>query len=162
MDSAQIIAVSATAATAVASAVNAVCVLVLARITGRYARSTAEILEESRKARAVAERQAAAAQAQAAAAQAQANAAHESLAILRQQLEDQLGLGHGIVQSSIQSAVSAIQYWKSQPLNKLATVRGLPPTDGLVPVNASAAVEHARRISIEGAQHLSAAFDDLR
>ena len=130
--------------------------------TIRYARITAQILQESRKSREAAELQAKAAQSQASAAQAQATATHETLTLLKQQLEEQLGLGRGIVQSAVDSAVSAILYWKQRPLTHVAKAPGFPPSDNLVPTNAIAAVEHARRISPQAAQELSSAFDDLR
>ncbi len=133
---------------AVAAVVNAGSVIVLVWITKRYAESTAAILEESRKARTAAE--------------SQASAARQSVEVLQQQLEDQLGLGRSVVQNAIDSAISTIGYWKERDLRTGPRALGFPPTDGLVPNNAISAVEHARRISGELAQHLSSAFDDLR
>jgi hypothetical protein len=140
---------------AAAAIVNAGSVVVLVVITKHYARSTAELLEESRKAREAAERQASASLLQ-------ATAAQSSLDLLRQQLEEQLGLGRGIIQSAIASAISQIEYWKTLPLSDLARASSLPLSGDLLPQAAAAAVEHARRISIAGAQMLSDAFDDLR
>lgn len=131
-----------------ASAVSAILAAVLVWTTIKYARGTARILEESRMVRLAAEAQAAAAQ--------------RSLELLRQQLEEQLGLGRSVIHSTITSATSAIAYWKEQDLKSLAKVHGLPSTDSLVPGNALSAVDYARRISPEAAQELSAAFDDLR
>jgi hypothetical protein len=91
-----------------------------------------------------------------------ANAAQESLWLMRQQFQEQAGLGHSVVQSAIESAISQITYWKAQPLSNLAKHRALPPTDSLVPANALAAVDHARRIDQQAAQLVSSAFDDLR
>jgi len=91
-----------------------------------------------------------------------ANAAQESLSLMRHQLEEQAGLGQSVVQSAVESAISQITYWKAQDLERLAAFNGLPPTDNLVPTNASSAVDHARRISVLAAQDLSAAFDALR
>jgi len=147
---------------AAAAAINVILVAVLVVITWRYASSTANILEESRKARQAAEQQVTTAQAQASAAQSQATAAYETLHLLREEIQDLSGLGRGIVQSAIQSTISAIEYWKRQSLKDLAQLQSFPPTDGLVPANANSAVEHARRISPSGAQLLSAAFDNLR
>lgn len=120
-----------------------------------YARTTRKILEESQKTRLAAERQASAALQQ-------ASAAQRSVELLQQQFAEQLGLGHSVVQSAIESGISAITYWKAQDLRSLAWARGLPATDSLVPANALAAVDHARRIDQQAAQLVSSAFDDLR
>lgn len=162
MTSAQWITMISAAIAAIAAIVNAVSIVVLVIITNRYAKSTAEILDESRKARQAAERQANAAQESISASIRQASAAQASVDLLHQQLEEQLGLGRGVIQSAIASAMSAISYWKSKPLSDVSRAGSLPPTDDLLPMNAVAAIEHARRISAEGAQFLSEAFDDLR
>jgi hypothetical protein len=138
----------ATVISALASVVNAVCVVVLAWITNRYADITARILDESRKSREAAEKQ--------------ASAAQRSVDLLQNQIEDQLGLGRGIVRSAIQSSLSAISYWRQRPLTNTAAAPGFPPPDDLIPANSAAAVEHARRVSPEAAQAPSSAFDDLR
>jgi hypothetical protein len=91
-----------------------------------------------------------------------AYAAQESVGLMRQQFQEQAGLGHSVVQSAIESAISQITYWKAQPLSNLAKHRALPPTESLVPANALAAVDHARRIDQQAAQLVSSAFDDLR
>jgi len=91
-----------------------------------------------------------------------ANAAHESLRLMRQQLEEQAGLGQSVLQSAIESAISAIQFWRGQDLPRLANMRGLPPTDNLAPQNISVALNHARKIDLPAAQHVSSAFDDLQ
>jgi hypothetical protein len=155
-----------TAHAAAVQALSSVASVILAGIlvwtTIRYARSTAEILEESRKSREAIELQAKAAQSQSSASQAQASAAFESIALVREQLEDQLGLGRSVIHSAIDRAVSAISYWKERPLADVAKAPGLPPSDNLIPPNASAAVEHARRNAPQVTQELSSAFDDLR
>jgi hypothetical protein len=56
-DHSQTIITWAAAVSAIASIVNAICVVVLARITSTYAKSTAEILEESQKTRVAAQKQ---------------------------------------------------------------------------------------------------------
>ena len=66
--------------------------------TWKYAQATDAILKESEKCGAAAEEQAAAAQ--------------RSIDLLVLRLEDQLKLGRGIVQSAVQSSLSAIAYWK--------------------------------------------------
>ncbi len=133
---------------AAAAVVSILLTAVLVVTTILYLRTTNRILEESRKSREAAERQ--------------ASAAQNSIILLRQQLEEQLGLGRGVVKSTVESAISAISYWKQRPLTHVAKAPGLPPTDDLVPANALTAVEHARRIFPEAAEQLSSAFDDLR
>jgi hypothetical protein len=152
----------AAAVQALASVASVLLAGILVWTTIRYARSTADILEESRKSRKAFESQASASQAQASASQAQATAAFESIALVREQLEDQLGLGKSIIHSAIDSAASAISYWKERPITDVAKGAGLPPPDDLIPVNAPAAVEHARRVAPQVAPELSSAFDDLR
>lgn len=63
---------------------------------------------------------------------------------------------------TIDSAVSAITYWDSQDLKDFRMVKALAPTETLFPLKADSAMDHAGRISPEGASKLSAAFDDLR
>lgn len=145
----------ALAVQALASVVSVILAGVLVWTTIRYASSTANILEESRKSRKAIE-------SQASASRAQASAAFQSIELVRQQLEDQLGIGRSVIHSAVDSAVSAISYWKERPVTDVAKALGLPPTDNLIPANASAAIEHARRIDPQVAQELSSAFDDLR
>lgn len=133
---------------AFAAALNVILVGVLVWVTRQYAKSTDKILLESEKARLAAEKQ--------------ASAAQKSVDLLTSQLQDQLGLGRGIVQSALESALSAIAYWKQRPITNVSAAPGFPPSDTLLPANALAAVEHARRISPTMAQVLSSAFDDLR
>src|SRR5215472_17327574 len=132
----------------IAAVVNSLSVVILVAVTAYYAKKTADILEESRKARIASESQALAAQ--------------HSLDLLRAQLVDQLGIGRAVIESAIESAMSAISYWKQRPLTNVSKGPGLPPSGNLVPANALAAVEHARRFSPQAAQELSSAFDDLR
>jgi hypothetical protein len=143
---------------ALASVANVILAGVLVWTTIRYARITADILEESRKSRLAAEQQVKAAESQASASRSQASAAYETLRLLREELQ----LGPSIVQSAIASAISSIEYWKSLDVVRLASVRGLPTTNDLVPLSAGIATDHARRISLQGAQLLSNAWDELR
>jgi hypothetical protein len=140
---------------ALAAVASVLLTTVLVVTTIFYARVTRKILEESERTRKAAQRQASATEQQ-------ATAAQRSVDLLQQQLAEQLGLGYSVVQSAIESAINAITYWKAQPLSNLAKHRALPPTDSLVPPNALAAVDHARRIDQQAAQQLSSAFDDLR
>jgi hypothetical protein len=133
---------------ALAAALNVILVGVLVAVTWKYANSTDAILQESEKTRLAAE--------------AQATAAQKSVELLLSQLTDQLKLGRGIVNSAVESALTAISYWKQRPITKVAAAPGFPPSTNLVPTNASDAVEHARRISPQLAQDLSSGFDDLR
>lgn len=132
---------------ALAAVVSAGLAGVLVWVTRRYTTITGKILEESRKARSANE--------------SSASAALASVHLMRQQLEDEAGLGRSIVQTTIDSATNAVAYWKEQKISSLSPYR-LPPTDSLVPSDADAAVNHARRISLSIASKLSSAFDDLR
>jgi hypothetical protein len=145
----------AAAVQALASIASVILAGILVWTTIRYTWSTAEILEESRKSRKAIE-------AQVAASNSQATAAFQSIHLVREQMEDQIGLGRGVVHSAIDSAVSAIDYWKKRPLTSAAAGAGFPSPDNLIPANANAAVEHAQRIAPAVAQELSSAFDDLR
>jgi hypothetical protein len=136
--------------------VNAISVVVLVAVTAYYAWTTRRILRESEKMRKAAEKQAAAASAQ-------ASAAFDTLYHLRQQVEELQGLGKSIVRAAIDSAVSAIENWRRFDIrNNFAIAEAFPPSDGLVPGNAQAVLEHARRISEDCFALLSGAFDDLR
>ncbi len=128
--------------------VNIVLVAVLVVITAYYAKKTAEIVEESRKARHAAERQ--------------ADAAEHSLAALRQRFEEEAGLSKTIVATAIQTALRNIEYWTSANIFNLAATYALPKNINLVPTEDNSAIQHARRISIEASHELSGAFDSLR
>lgn len=138
----------ASAVEAITAVISAFLASALVVTTVIYAHITHRILEESRKARLAAE--------------GQASAARRSVELLREQIEDQAGLGRSLVQTAMESAVSSIEYWKKQDIAGCARFGAMPPTDGLVPVKADSAVEHARRMNPEVAQHLSSAFDNLR
>jgi hypothetical protein len=142
------LAAHSAAVQAAAAIAGVVLTATLVATTILYLRATNRILLESRKSREAAERQ--------------ASAAQRSVDLLQRQFAEQLGLGRAIVQSAVESALSAISYWNQRPLTKAAAGPGFPPPDNLIPANADAAVEHARRISPEAAQELSSAFDDLR
>ena len=133
---------------AASAAASAILTVVLVGTTIAYVVITNRILVESQKSRVAAEQQ--------------ASSARKTVEVLQQQIEDQLGLGRSVVQSAIDSAVSAIAYWKTLDLPTLARLRGLPPTESLVPANAVSAVGHASRIDSSMAQLVSSAFDDLR
>jgi hypothetical protein len=132
---------------AASAAASVILTAVLVGTTIAYVLITNRILVESQKARVAAE--------------GQASSARKTVEVLQQQIEDQSGLGRSIVQSAIDSAVSAIAYWKAQDLPTLARLRGLPPTESLVPANAVSAVGHASRIDSSIGQLVSSAFDDL-
>ena len=143
---------------AVATAVNAIAVVVLVWITRKY------VISAKRQADA-AESQAKAAGAQAGAAQAQANAASATLGALRQQIYDENVMARMVVESSIKSALSNIEFWlKPGPRNSLeSSIRSqsLPPAVILTPPNHSQTLERARRLSRQLAADLSLSFDEL-
>jgi hypothetical protein len=132
---------AATVATVLLTGVLAITTIVIAR-------STAAITDESRRARLAAEEQ--------------VSAAQKSDDLLRQQFQHQDDVSRSVVRSAIGSAENAIAYWKLRPLSDTSKAAGFPPSDNLVPGNAFAAVEHARSISLQAAEDLSSAFDDLR
>jgi hypothetical protein len=140
---------------AAAAVVSLIVAGVLAFLTYRYMKLTKGILDETAKARAAAERSASAAQES-------ASATFQSLHLMRQQLEEQAGIGRLSVEFTIDSAVTVIHHLKSQALGQWAVVRALPSTAHLFPQKASSAIDHATRINTPLAMKLSAAFDDLR
>jgi hypothetical protein len=129
--------------------------LALTVTTIAYAFLTNGILRESQKSRLAAEKQANAAQSQ-------ASVAQRTLGVLQQQIDDQAGLGYSVMQATMGNAMSAIEYWKGLDLPRFANMSCLPPTDGLVPADTAAALNHARRIHGDSARRLSSAFDELR
>jgi hypothetical protein len=125
-----------------ASVVNAISVLVLVAVTAFYARETSK----SRKA-----------------AERVAQTSEDTVRMLRLQIEEQAGLGRTIVKTATQSALRAIEYWQLENnICNLATLLQLPSDINLVPEGARSAVEHGRRISVEGSEELSSCFDSLR
>jgi len=143
---------------AVATTVNAIAVVVLVWITRGY------VVSAKRQADA-AESQAKAATAQAGAAQAQASAASATLSALRQQIYDQNVMASMVVESSIKSALSNIEFWlKPGPRSNLeSSIRSqsLPDSVILTPPNHSHTLECARRLSRQVAADLSRSFDEL-
>ena len=131
-----------------ASWINVGLVFSLVVITAYYACSTAKLLAESRKARQATERQAA--------------AAEESVRALRLRWEEEAGLGKTVVAAAIQTAKRNIELWKGLNIPNLAVIYGLPKNVELLPVDHQAAVQHARRISVEASAELAGAFDNLR
>lgn len=116
---------------------------------------TQRILQETSKTRAAAEQSATAAQAS-------ANAAFETIHLMREQIEEAAGLGRTIVQTTIDSAVSATTYLLDHNLADWGVVRSMAPTENLFPQKAMSALDHAARIHPAGAVTLSSAFDDLK
>jgi hypothetical protein len=136
--------------------INAVSVIVLVAVTGYYAWTTRNILKESEKMRKAAEKQAIAADAQ-------ASVANATLAHLRHQVEELQGLGKSTVRTTVDSVISSIEDWRKLDIREnLVTAEAFPSPAGLVPENASIALEHARRISEDCVSALTSAFDDLR
>lgn len=128
--------------------INILLVLALVAITAYYAKKTADILEESRKSRQAAERQ--------------ASAAEASVLALRQRLEEEAGLGRTTVAAAIQSATRTIEYWGQANVMNLAATGAIPANIDLLSVDYQLAVQHARRISVNGSVELAGAFDQLR
>jgi hypothetical protein len=143
--------------------VNTVTVVILAIITNRYARSAqrqavaAEALvgvaEAQQKA---AEFQAKAAQEQSRASSAQASSAQQMINFVRQQAEEATLIARSLVAAGMQRAMKEVEYWR----NVDSGIVPLVPIQ-LVPPNYLEILEHARKISAQGAKHLSGAFDNL-
>ena len=148
-----------------ASAVNAVTVVVLAFITGSYAKSAhrqaiaAESLVGVAQAQQkAAEFQAKAAQEQSHASSAQASAARQSIEFAWQQSQESKAIARSVVAAATQTAMKEVEYW--QNVDDMAIIACLPPIQ-LVPANRTEILEHARRICAEGAARLSSVFDNL-
>lgn len=134
-----------------ASVVNAATVVVLAWVTHRYARSAHRQAD-------AAELQAKAAEEQARAASAQASAAQRSIQFSLEQFEEARSTSRSVVDAAMQRAVKEIEYWqKVSPME----VIGYRLRVQLVPVNQTEILQHARRVSAKGAEHLSEVFDCL-
>jgi hypothetical protein len=143
------ITVHAVAVQAAAAIAGVLLTLGLAITTALYLRATNRIHAESRKSREATERQAATAQL--------------SVDLLKQQIEEQSGIGKLIVRDAVRSVRQTIEYWETQPgLIQLAGAHGLPPTDRVLPSNWMNALDHARRISPDGSASLSQVFENLK
>ena len=132
---------------AIASAVNALAVVVLVCVTSWYASSTKKILAESRKTREAAEKQ--------------ATTAQNTLEILQRNLEEQSGLGRIALKHELARAISLIVYWQERPVTELVRASSLPETSDLIPANLSNILDQARRVSFVVGETTSAAFHKL-
>lgn len=149
--------------TAVASVVNAVTVVVLAAITYWYARSANRQAAASELQTAAANAQAKAAQAQARAATEQATAAFQTLATLREQMDDAGQVGKAAVETRIVTTLRRIEEWESPGRLETAANQGaLAHNFSLIPADEPYLIESARRVSREFALRLTEAFDHLR
>src|SRR5437016_5068061 len=119
-----------------ATPISAYSTLILVFVTGYYAYKTSQILDESRKSRQAGERQ--------------ASAAEESIRLLREQIEESAGLDKTIVASAMQTAIRNIEYWQNVNVYSMASTHRIPQNVQMSPGNAHSAVEHSRRISVEG------------
>jgi hypothetical protein len=133
---------------AVFAGINALSVVALVIISWWYAASTANILDHVRRQTSAIDRQ--------------ATATEASVALLRQTVEEQRGLGQLVVDSAFESARSSIESWVKQNIQNLLYLDALPSPVVLVPENGRRAVEHARLASADAALELSRAMDDLR
>jgi len=62
----------------------------------------------------------------------------------------------------MQTAIRNIEYWQSANVYSMAATYSIPQHIQILPDNARSAVEHSRRISVEGSGQLTSAFDHLR
>jgi len=134
---------------AFAAVVSLVVASVLAFVTYRYTKLTKGILDETGRVRKASEDS--------------ARAALDSVRLMRQQIEEQAGLGSFIVESTIDRAVVAIEaILQPEPLTNFSVPESHSRLELLIEQQAGPSVSHAARINIEVANHLSSAFDLLR
>jgi len=133
---------------AAANVINALAVVVLVFVTAWYPKSTAQILEETRKTNQAVERQ--------------AEAAERQLRALREQMTRQAVSEKAMIANVMQTALSDIEYWQNANIPNLATSRQLPRHIDLVPVDAGIALLYASHVSRDAWQELQAAFTNLR
>lgn len=127
----------------------------LALVTLWYATSTYLLLKESRTTTAAAIEQAEAAKRQ-------ADATEKSIDLLRQQIEEQAGLGRAMVIQGIDAAARNIVWWKSENISNMAAMRTVPQGVTFIPDRADLIIQHALRISLEAASEIDEAFHNLK
>jgi hypothetical protein len=127
---------------AFAAVASLIVAAVLAYITHKYAKLTQGILDETSKARKASEDS--------------ARAARDSVNLMRQQLEEQTGLGAFIVASTIDTVVNEIEpILQPQPLRNQSVPKSISRLNILVEQRAESAVNHAARINVDVAQQLT-------
>jgi hypothetical protein len=125
------------------SVANATIVFVLTGITAWYAWSTARMLRQLKN--------------QTEATLKQADTAERTLQHLLQVTEEQRGVAQTVVQTTIETALTNIAYWRGQNLVNLAAMH-LVPQVSLVPESGVRAIEHARVVAPAAAIPLSRAL----
>jgi hypothetical protein len=133
---------------AAVNVINALAVVVLVFVTAWYAKSTAKILEETRKTTKAIERQ--------------AEAAEKQLKALHEQMTRQAVSEKAVIANVMQKALSDIEYWQSANIPNLATSRQLPQQIDLVPADAGMALLYVSHVSRDAWEELQAAFTNLR
>src|SRR5580765_725752 len=76
----------------------------------------------------------------------------------RQQAQEARSIARSVVAAAMQRAMKEIEYWLN--VNIMDVIDFIPPVQ-LVPSTQTEILEHARKISVEGAAHLSGVFDNL-
>ena len=138
-----------------AEAITAIAALIAALGTVAYFIATLYIFK-------VTKTSADAAQKSADAADKSADAAQNSIALMRQQFEEQAGLGAFIVNSAIDTAVTAIEaIVQPEPLRNWNVAGNLSLIEGLLGQKSEQAISHAARANADAAKQLSSAFDLL-
>jgi hypothetical protein len=139
-----------------AQAVTAIAAAIGALFTALYLIATVMIFNEARKS-------ADAAQMSADAADKSADAAQRSVALMRQQFEEQAGLGIFTVNSAIDTAINGIEgILQPQPLRNWSVPGNHSRLSVLLEQRAEPAINYAVRSDAEVAKQLSSAFDMLR
>ena len=131
-----------------ANVINALAVVVLVFVTAWYAKSSAKILQETRKTNQAVERQ--------------AQAAEKQLKALQEQMTRQAISEKAVIANVMQTALSDIEYWQSANISNLATSRQLPQHIDLVPTDAGIALLYVSHVSCDAWGELQAAFTHLR
>jgi hypothetical protein len=137
-----------TAVQAAAAAFGTILAAVLVCVTIVYARTTSRILEESRKSREAAEKQAAAAQ--------------ETLALLKSEYEERLGLGPQRVREAVLNTKLLLVYWSEQATRAFSSTDAIPDPEALVKTDLPGVMDFARMISTQCVDLISQTIGALR
>jgi glutamine synthetase adenylyltransferase len=99
----------------------------------------------------------------ASAAERSSEAAQKSVALMRQRLDEENGLGNFRISSTIESAIAAIEaILQPQSLRNAKVPASLSVINGILEQEADAVMNHAGRMNSSAAKLLSAGFEQLR
>jgi hypothetical protein len=136
--------------------ITAIAALVAALATVGYFIATIYIFRETKKSADAAEKSAAAAEKS-------AEAANNSITLMRQQFDQQLGLGNFRVETTVDTAIAAIEaILQPQALRNINVPPNVTVLNTLLEEQAPAAVSHAALMNQDVAKQLDSAFQLLR